>query len=389
MKAAAHLWIEDEAREDGERLRAAVLETAGVRHRLSYRFPFEDGPALSDRHDAFVVGLVFRAMLAGSDVRVHGRVSASLLANLEEFQRIWCAWRPQRYHPIAWGADEELDDGGADPARPALSAFSGGVDACFTAFRHRRGLAGRTGQPLAAGLMVHGFDIPLHDRAAFDTAFSNSQALLGSLGMDLYAVRTDYRALGDDWTDAFAAGAASCLMWFDRAYGAGLIGSSEPYGDLYFPWGSNPLSDPLLGSGRFRIVHDGAAYSRTEKVRVLAGWPEALARLRVCWAGADKSRNCGRCEKCIRTTLNFRAVGVKRLACMPEDVSDERILKVRGLSPVLIKEFEQILAAADEGGIADSWVEALRRTLRRNRLGIRWGGGARQRLRSKLIEWWV
>lgn len=389
----AHIWIEDERTVENELERAAVFEHAGRRQRLSYRFPVEDGALLCPTQDPFVVGFVFTGMRAGADVRLHGTASRALLANLDEFQIVWNAWRPERYARLAWQADQEVDDTPEDLLRtsrgPALSAFSGGVDASFTAYRHRKGLAGRRTLPLEAGLMVHGFDIPLEDRAAFDAARQNSAALLGSIGMRLHWVRTDFRALGDEWTDAFAAAAASCLLWYAGRYGLGLIGSSEPYGQLFFPWGSNPITDVLLGSGRFRVVHDGAGYSRTEKVRALARWPEALERLRVCWAGEDKSRNCGVCEKCVRTTLNFRAVGVEHLPCMPGEVSEARILRIRGLSPVLLNEFEQIAGAAEAAGIDAPWLRALRRTLKRNRLGIRWGGSMAQRARSKLIEWCV
>lgn len=389
----AHIWIEDERTVEAELERAAVLEHAGRRQRLSYRFPAADRPLLASGQDPFVVGLVFAAMRAGADVRVHGAVSRSLLANLDEFQIVWSAWRPDRYARLQWQADQEIEDAPEDLLRasrgPALCAFSGGVDASFTAYRHRKGLAGRRTLALEAGLMVHGFDIPLEDRAAFDAARENSAALLASIGMGLHWVRTDFRALGDEWTDAFAAAAASCLLWYAGHYGVGLIGSSEPYAQLFFPWGSNPVTDGMLGSGRFRVVHDGAGYSRTEKVRALAQWPEALARLRVCWAGEDKSRNCGVCEKCVRTALNFRAVGVQRLPCMPGEVSEARILRIRGLSPVLLNEFDQIAGAAEAAGIDAPWVHALRRTLRRNRLGIRWGGSMAQRARSKLIDWWV
>ena len=46
----------------------------------------------------------------------------------------------------------------------------------------------------------------------------------------------------------------------------GLIGSSEPYDALVIPWGSSPITDYLLSGDRLSIVHDGAGFSRTDKV---------------------------------------------------------------------------------------------------------------------------
>ncbi|MFN3586135.1 MAG: hypothetical protein ACK4UT_01410 [Moraxellaceae bacterium] len=32
----------------------------------------------------------------------------------------------------------------------------------------------------------------------------------------------------------------------------------------------------------------------------MAAWPAAIERLRVCWSGPQKDRNCGRCLRCVR-----------------------------------------------------------------------------------------
>lgn len=387
----ADIWIEPPRVSEGELEHAAVFAHGGERRRLAFRFPPEDRELLSARHDPFVIGFLFTAMRLGGEVRVHGAVSASLLARLEELQEAWTAWRPGRYRTVAWRADRELPDEAADVAHvesaPAICAFSGGVDACFTALRHRRGLAGRGTLPVQAAVMVHGLDIPLGDRKAFEAAFANSAAILADLDLPLHWMRTDFRALDDDWEDACGAAACACLSWYAGGYGRGLLGSSEPYAHPVIPWGSTPFTDPLFSGGRFRIVHDGAGYSRSEKVRTIARWPAAMARLRVCWAGTDKSRNCGRCEKCIRTALNFRAVGVDALPFMPQPIDDERILHLRGLTPLAANEFRSIVRTAEAEGIRAPWLRTLRRTLKRNALGIRWGGTLAQRIRSKLIDW--
>jgi len=64
-----------------------------------------------------------------------------------------------------------------------------------------------------------------------------------------------------------------------------------------------------------RIVHDGAGYSRTEKVVEIATHKTATRVLKVCWQGQETFKNCGNCEKCIRTQLNFLAAGVSHAPC--------------------------------------------------------------------------
>jgi hypothetical protein len=56
--------------------------------------------------------------------------------------------------------------------------------------------------------------------------------------------------------------------------------------------------------------------TRFAKVEVIAGWPEALARLRVCsnpeWRSVDAERaaiqNCGYCRKCVWTLTSLELI---------------------------------------------------------------------------------
>ena len=127
------------------------------------------------------------------------------------------------------------------------------------------------------GLLVHGFDVPLDRTVVFEAVSDSSQSMLASIGMELVPMETNLRSLCGSWEDSFAAAVASCLTVLKSRFDGGMIGSSEPYDALVLPWGSNPLTDPLLGSDGFGIRHDGAEASRLEKLRVLLSWPEAMA----------------------------------------------------------------------------------------------------------------
>lgn len=70
-----------------------------------------------------------------------------------------------------------------------------------------------------------------------------------------------------------------------------------------------------------RICHDGAELTRTDKARIVATEPEVLALLRVCWQGDELSKNCGRCEKCVRTFWALHIAGVRNPACFDEPVT--------------------------------------------------------------------
>src|SRR4029077_17239515 len=69
------------------------------------------------------------------------------------------------------------------------------------------------------------------------------------------------------------------------------------------PIGSHPAVDSLFSSQPITVIHDGARYSRFQKVRELASWPSALAVLRMGPCNPGSRRTGGADEKCWRTAL--------------------------------------------------------------------------------------
>jgi hypothetical protein len=361
-----HLWQEAAEVDSYTTVSVTIEHPNQTRDRLWYRMSSEYSSLITQSCDPFVVATIFLAMQQRTDVVVHGEVSPSLLQNLAEFQAVWTCWCPKRYRQVEITADVEREQLKAD-SNKAIAAFSGGVDSCFTVFRHSTKRCGRIGRNLQAGLMVQGFDIPLEQQETFDRAAEKSRAMLASLGMELIPIATNFRELEQDWEDAHGTGIASCLMLFQRGFEAGIIASSDPYDALNLPYGSNPVSDWLLSSQSFQIVHDGASFNRIEKIREIANWPEVPANLRVCWEGSQKDRNCGRCEKCIRNILAFRVLGLGLPPCFEQDVTDSQILGIKNLKKSQLIELDPILAAARSAGISDSWVTALDRCISRER----------------------
>lgn len=367
MKKKADLWIQETREDNGAATISSVLEIPGDdRRQLWVRIPSGYKPAVSRTADPFVVAALFLAMRNAADLHVHGTVSPSLLSNLEEFQAAWNAWLPAKYTQCVITADEEREQPAA--GNGAVVAFSGGVDSCFSAWRHRTRDCGRLATAVKAGVMVHGFDIPLEEEGMFAIAAERSGKILRSLDMELIPVATNLgRELRKCWGDAHGAAIASCLMLLQSGYSAGIIASTEPYTSMVFPWGSNPVTDRFLSSGSFRIIHDAAAFTRSQKIRKIAHHPEIKQHLRVCWEGAEKDRNCGHCEKCVRTVLNFRVSGAGLPGCFEKDVTDKQILALRGLNPVQLAYLEEILAAARDASMNGSWVRALDQCIRKNR----------------------
>lgn len=374
MKNTINLWPEEIVEADGLITVSVAIEgLERDRTRLWYRFPAQYRHLTTSSCDPFVVAMILIAMSNSQNLRVRGELSPSLLQNLAEFQAAWASWRPEVYREIEISAEVERERERAKPQEGktqqerAIAAFSGGVDSCFTLFRHRTGRSARSRRNIEAALMVLGFDIDLENEEMFERAAAKSRQMVGSLGVEFIPMTSNYRQLKPDWEDTHGCAIASCMMLLQGGYTAGLIGSFLPYQALQLPWGTNPISDRLLSSNSFEIVHDGAAFTRLEKIRQIAAWPEALQDLRVCWQGERQDRNCGRCEKCIRTILAFRSLGLGLPPCFERDATDAQLRELKKVKPAQLAELELILATAKAKNISDSWTSALETGIKRNR----------------------
>lgn len=374
MTQSMHLHPEALASRNGRVVAAAVLDGDGVpSRRIWYEVDEEHAEMLSPNCDHFVLGVLYLAMQEAQKLHVHGAVSSRLLANLDEYQQAWRMWCPDLYRVVEISADEEVS--GPRPARSeqtggfAVAGFSGGVDSCFTAFRHATGANSRRRFPLSAGMMVHGFDIPLSQPDVFQHAAVKSRRMLNSLGLDLVTVATNLREHKTEWPYSFGAALASTLMLLQGRFSYGLISQGVPYGSYrYFVNGSNPVTDPLLSSGSMEIVPDAAGFERADKILAMKDWTEFNELLRVCWRGAQLDRNCCDCEKCIRNILTFRLLGLGLPACFPSDVTDARLAGIRGLKEITISYgYEPLIRRARESGLEDSWVRALERGITESR----------------------
>ena len=320
-----NLWPEEPVQKgDFVELTATLEKSRLERQRIWFRFPGSYFRASSQNMDSFVLASFFTCMSAPADMEIRGEVSPSLLVNLAEFQKAWALWLPQKYHPV-----ELFSGAGRDLHRveknEAIMSFSGGVDSAFTAWQHRMNPPERQPWKLVAGVMAHGFDIPIDQPEVFARAAEKSRIMLSSIGMQLIPVYTNLRELHNVWDDSHGTALAACLMLFQGVYNTGLIASSDIYKDLVLPWGSNPLTDRMLSNNAFEIIHDGAGTNRVEKARQISHWPEARQNLRVCWEGQNKDRNCCRCQKCVTNILIINAVGQGHFPAFPYNITDREI----------------------------------------------------------------
>ncbi len=367
-------------------LTAAVLEHPdGCRLRLWWRLPAEWRDALTPWADPFVVGFLFPLMSWQRDVVVEGMVSPSLLLNLEQYMAMWRAWMPQQYRPVEIHAREETE--APAPAAPGqtIAPFSGGVDSSFTLYRHCRGLVGRRTRRVTAAMVMHGFDVWLDQPDAeqvYEGVLAGARIMTGSLGVACIAAASNFHELPTTWGDSFATHLVSGLRLLAGRFDAALVPNDVAYPRMGVVWGSHPICNLFLGSRHFQVIDDGGEASRCEKLPLLAQWPEAMHHLRVCYDNGAGHANCCRCEKCTRTILSFRAMGVGLPPAFARDVTNRQIRRMRFHHEYNVGHWLEIVRGAERAGLGRSgWVRAIRAAIRHNRRRW-WWRQIKQTLRS-------
>lgn len=357
------------------RLAATLHHPGGSSDLLWWEVPEAVAGDLTGWADPWVVGLVFPMMQGGAPVHVEGRVSPSLLANLELFMKVWECWEPGRYRPVSLSADSEVELPPVPVPGATLASFSGGVDSCFTVFRHQKGLAGRRSRHVDAAVVQHGMDVRL-DGANTDGVYgqmlAGARTMLDSLGIRCIPMRTNFQTMRLHWGDAWGTQLASGIGLLAGRYDAALLANDMPYRWMERHWPHHPLTVPLLAARGMTLIDDGGEASRVQKAGLIADWPEAMRHLHVCF-GVDEPgtyRNCCRCEKCIRTILAFRVAGRPRPSAFPVDPGDDDIRKVKLPLETRYLRWRELLAGAEAAGFGQTgWAKAIRAVLRRYRWG--------------------
>lgn len=332
---------------------------------LWFQFDKSVTPPSDDDCDSYLLAIIMDAMSEGREIYVKGSVSSELLSNLCEFQAAWHKWLPNIYSQIDVKADYIRDDVNKVPG--AICAFSGGVDAIFSVWRHSQSKFSHRSQKINFCSIVHGFDIPIEDEAAFNNARNRSQEALSDLGIELKAIKTNHRQVSRvNWEHSFSCALVATLSNFKKSAGTCIVGSGQPYDSLVIPWGSTPITDHLLSSDAFVAMHDGASHTRTEKVKDISGWKVGMDSLRVCWEGDLNDRNCGKCEKCLRTQFNFLVSGLPIPKSFPE--GQPNVGKVTFKNDVVRGEWLEIYEVAQKHCQQEAWMPELRWMIRRESL---------------------
>ncbi|MBI4699101.1 MAG: hypothetical protein HY758_09445 [Nitrospirae bacterium] len=196
----------------------------------------------------------------------------------------------------------------SDDNRGIGAFFSGGIDAFYTLLKHR--------DEITTLIFIHGFDIQLEKNEFRRRASKSVREVAAEFGKELVEVETNLPESLEKISpsfipaggDAHGAVLASIALLLSPRLKEVYIPSSVPY-HVMDPWGSHVLLDPLWSTEDMAIVHDGCEADRIKKTFAVAQSEVALRNLRVCLFKPEEGINCEKCEKCLRTMAELRAVG--------------------------------------------------------------------------------
>lgn len=378
--------IEASPREAGwVRLWGDVRYENGSADRYWLDVPERHADALSATGDPWLAWLAPLAGTLGERLHVSIPCDPTLLAGVRELLGVWSAW----YKPIEAIPIVAKEETAVATGSQVASFFSGGMDSFFTALTYAPLPDAANATKIDAHLLVWGFDIPLSNGAAFDRTLRSVTEVATALGRSVLPIVTNIRETRfreADWSlvshGAALAGVAQAL---GGRFHTVLVPSCAGYHDLE-PWGSHPLTDPMMSSARVRVIHDGAAFTRVQKTELVANHALAATHLRVCYHD-DAGGNCGACNKCYRTMLALEALGKLETST----AFDRTKLDLRKAERIYcpnsydVREFKYILEIARRTGRTDI-EHAVETTLRNSARRKRWVDRARS-LRDMPVVW--
>lgn len=269
-------------------------------------FDLSSNAALNLTHENYDFALFGAAAVAirnNWDIQTDLPISYEAAAAVRTVSDILDTWRVRRCYPVRFQFNN-LVRTAASQKRRGLICLSGGVDSTWAALEKAdQGL-------ISHGVLIAGADYPSRNHTGFVDLENRVQKIAEHIGIRPIIAETTIRNFKLYWPISHVFVLAMVLSFHSSFFGRGYIAAdftlAQEFG--YHPWGNcRPLVD-ALGQTDFTIEQAGQLIGRTEKLAsILQAKPELTQHVSVCYSHKDSGENCGVCEKCIRTKLNFAA----------------------------------------------------------------------------------
>jgi hypothetical protein len=318
--------IDGEMYEISARLRPADADADPFR--IWFRFPAQFAPEGELDASPFLPHALPWCLRRGEPLTIEGPVSVRLLDAVGEIMRVYGSFFPgSMRHPVRVEAEPRVPGLGRDLT---ASLFTRGIDSWFAVLSAME-------DPQLRPPISHVVYLPAGPEhwtsERRDARVDGIRRAAARVGLDLIRLDSNIK-------EHFGRGQFSMalVLGFKNV----LLPSDDMRAGLRAK-GLHPFLDPRFSTERTELHHYGDA-SRWQKTERVARLPAALETLAVCkYDDLEADRNCGRCEKCLRTMLALHAVGA--LDRCP--VFDQPL------------EVSSLAAIKDVSGSRQDWLDAL------------------------------
>jgi hypothetical protein len=286
-------------------------------------------------------------------VTIDAPVSGRLLAAVPSIGGFFASWVPG-WRPSV--VDAPAVDRSDLRATEVAAGFSGGVDSFYTVLRPRD-------EPITTLITMLGLDYEalVPELEPHMQQLARAAADLGRkhviVESNVYSVGRKYMSWrGPRGYAILGSHVASLALGLGSIVRRYYIAASWSARELQ-QWGTHPDLDPLWSTEALEVVHDGIT-ERRHKVRAIASLSTVTDVLRVCIHPRGEIGNCGRCDKCVATALQFEVLG-HPCRTLPR-VTPGLIRRVR-IEPGWIESFERLREDVSDPELSRAITSALRK----------------------------
>lgn len=300
-----------------------------------------------ERSDAFVLSLLFFALVNGYNIRCDAPMSEKLYYQLT---RILIP-SLTRYSPELFANIEietEIDSIPIKNAKAVGAAVSGGVDSFYTIVTNLNQKASSFNiTHLLVGNSYNIFYGDKDTRKRFEETVNNSKVIADELGLPLITIYSNHSEFWFKYYQNMSYLKYSSYTYaLQKLFSVYLYSSSFEYVDFDVTPKNHsiahfdPLTAPQLSNENFTFILSGAELGRAEKILAIADNPVVQKYLQVCNL---QQENCSECPKCMRTQYSLYINGKLELFTQSFDINKfyknkdkvlTDMLKVRGIFDV-------------------------------------------------------
>lgn len=313
----------------------ALIKDEGMKKEQVFWYAVDNqyGDYLCDDYaDAFVLMVLLVAVRSGQDIKVEAPVSYQFLHNIHNtLAPVFVSLFPGS-HAIHVEAPTA-----AAPVYNAQAVGCGcslGVDS-FHSFLSYYGEDKQkeyriTHLALFNSGQLGYFDVEQTEKV-FREAVEGLKPFAAEVGLPIVGVDTNlneyYNATDIKVTQSVVCRTMSCVLALQKLFGRYIYASSCSLADFHLSTVDQSYVEsvyvPLLGTHNTEIVLPNPMMTRVDKTEFISRYPIVERYLDVCWASQiaygrqhnttfleeKKNKNCGRCDKCMRTLLTLDLLG--------------------------------------------------------------------------------